>query len=263
MSNIPEFYLTNRELKELLWMSGLSENYIKSLPENAVVLEIGGGLDQNFAEGVKKLRPDIKPITIDPTIIIGSDNKNSFDIYYRKDPKNSGKFKYAQYLRKVKWYQDRKLKPEKDSIKVENQKEFSKTRIQRAHETGFPIAALAPQIPLRDESIDLIIDIYGPGIYLQTKENPSLDKYLKEIYRILKPGGVARIFPAVDVQVQVDKINGNLDQDDDIKLDIQTTHEFYKNICQKDNLNFDLNFKIIQDTISKEEALVLVLKKTV
>ena len=263
LSNIPEFYVTNRDFEEILWMSGLEKNDILNLPEKANVLEVGGGVDQNFAAGIKSLRPDIQAITIDPTLIIGSNNNNEYDIYFGINNGNRNKISYVQYLRKIKWYEIKKLKPDKNSQKVEDTKKFSEQRIQKSHEAGESIVSLAPEIPLKENSLNLLIDVYGPGIYLQTGNNSKLFTYLEEIYRVLKPGAEARIFPAVDIRSEINSLPNQLEElsDAEIQINLEKTKEFYSSICIKQNLDFLIDFIKIKDHNSSDQALILVLRK--
>jgi hypothetical protein len=263
LSNIPEFYVTNRDFEEVLWMSGLSKNDILNLPEKSNVLEVGGGVDQNFSAGIKSLRPDIQAITIDPTLIIGSNLSNEYDIYFGRNSENRNKFSYVQYLRKLKWYELRKLKPEKKSQKVVETKIFNQQRIQKAHEAGESIVSLAPEIPLKENSLNLLIDVYGPGIYLQTGNNSKLFTYFEEIYRVLKPGGEARVFPAVDIRSEINLLPNQIDEirDAEIEINLENTKDFYLNIFKEKNLDFQVDFIKIKDPNSSEQALILVLRK--
>lgn len=260
LSNIPEFYVTNRDFETILWMTGLNKEIIESLPQHSVVLEVGGGVDQNFAAGVKRLRSDITPITIDPTLWIGTKDDKSFDIYFARKKDSPRSISVLHYIKRSKWFRPVDSAPVEGLQKVSNMKEFSNKRIARVHDTGHAISSLAPDLPFKDKSTNLIVDVYGPGIYLQTKDKPILDKYLKEIYRILNIGGEARIFPAVDVQSEADKlIDSSLDNE--IKIDENSTKMFYEKIIQENNLNFEISFENIIDPVSKESALVLILKK--
>ncbi|MBW6442151.1 hypothetical protein K0B04_04610, partial [Patescibacteria group bacterium] len=61
------------------------------------------------------------------------------------------------------------------------------------------VAALAPKLPIASNSIDLLVDSYGPGTwFLETGTRAK--EYFSEISRVLAENGSARIFPIENVQ---------------------------------------------------------------
>ena len=79
MAEIPEFFVTNRTFEQICHLVQLTEQDITDLPKNAVILEIGSGVFQNFARQMSEIRPDVQVLSIDPSLAIGTQGKNNFD----------------------------------------------------------------------------------------------------------------------------------------------------------------------------------------
>ena len=59
------------------------------------------------------------------------------------------------------------------------------------------IAALAQELPVKDESVDTIVSCAAIPGYLDPDDYPA---HLSEIQRILRPGGFAKLFPLIEVE---------------------------------------------------------------
>lgn len=56
------------------------------------------------------------------------------------------------------------------------------------------IAAIAPNLPFRDDQFDAIFDNHAAFLYFSPNTD-LLEQYIRELLRILKPGGTAYVFP--------------------------------------------------------------------
>lgn len=142
MSNSPEgkfsqqeyFVVSSREYKTIFENCHLTEQDIMDLPQGAVIVEVGSGEFQEFAREAKKQRPDIKVVSIDPTLSlepkredISINDESDSKIYFLKEkPEN---------LKDVKRYQ-----------------KIQERRRQTADKKG-TVAAFAPFLPLKSESV--------------------------------------------------------------------------------------------------------------
>jgi len=185
-AEIGYFRVTNREFEQSLEAVDLNKRHIMNLPIDAKIAEIGSGLDQEFANGVKSIRPDVKVISLDPTL--GLENK---DFYTTTEESPDHGIRSVQYK-----YNDPEINKSSYADSLEKQQETKRKRLESAHETGGVVAGLAPEIPFADESLDLLVDSWGPGLYLDRYEEGSeLEIYLNNISRSLKNGGEAHIYP--------------------------------------------------------------------
>ena len=69
-------------------------------------------------------------------------------------------------------------------------KKMQKDRLAEARENS--VAAVMPEIPLASGVVDLVVDCFGPGMYL---DDEKFMEYIREVRRVLKDGGDAHIFP--------------------------------------------------------------------
>lgn len=141
------------------------ETTLESLNPKAIILEMGSGLHQEFAKGIKNEYPSVEVISVDPTLAILK-NDESWKV------SESGSFVTF------------------NKVKGAPVREIQEKRLKNI-EGEMAIATDAKaNLPIKDECIDVLIDNKGPGLYLQGDE---LKSYLKEVYRVLKPGGRAHI----------------------------------------------------------------------
>jgi len=179
------FRITDRSFSKILETLRLNEYDILKLEPNSVILEVGSGTNQAFARAIKELRPDILCVSLDPTLAIKpedyvttvSDWKGTLPsaIYYDNFSENTPQEQvYSSRIRDV--------------------------RIEEANKTGNTIAALTPDLPFRENSIDLIVDSWAAGYYLDKNSNKFVH-YIEDISRVLKNEGNARLFPVFERQI--------------------------------------------------------------
>ena len=173
IEDVPDFYVTETLFKKILSLSGLIKEAVLALPENAVVVEVGSGKNQEFEQGLRKLRPDIKVVSIDPTLSFNPERK---DVFAKEKPD-------AVFYHQLK-------KGETLPLSIPEYRRIQTQRIKDKQEGA--VAALAPYLPLKADSVDLIVDRFGPFLYLD--EN-YLKDYIRTIASVLKPGAEARICP--------------------------------------------------------------------
>jgi SAM-dependent methyltransferase len=164
------FEVTTRPFDSILREVGMKKQDILELPKAAVVVEVGSGVFQEFAYEVNKLRPDIRMISIDPTMAFSRDRKD-----VRLGTKGTA-YNYEQA-------------GDQKGEEIRRYQTLHGERIDK-HLPG-TISALASDLPFADGSIDLLVDCWGPAIYLR-KYNDFSD-YIYEISRVLKNGGIARL----------------------------------------------------------------------
>jgi SAM-dependent methyltransferase len=92
-------------------------------------------------------------------------------------------------------------------------------------EKGIP--ALADDLPIEDESVDLILSCYL--LYAWVSDEDILDSIFREFYRVLKPGGKIKIFPTPYYDSGKIKHPG-LEQ---IMQDFYVEQEFFTNTLRK------------------------------
>ena len=97
LKDIGYFRTTDRTYEETLKYSNIDNEYIQLLEQDAKVVEMGSGLHQKFANGLKLQRPDITVISIDPSLgvdlneeFISLTEKKGDEVnaihYYEKNP---------------------------------------------------------------------------------------------------------------------------------------------------------------------------------
>jgi SAM-dependent methyltransferase len=157
-----KFILTHRTLEDYEYF--FQFDAVRMFP-NARVLDIGSGANQEFASGMRKVRHDIQVISIDPSIILPTDDKSldELGIEYRVAKNNNEEERNKRLMTK-----DRNL-----------------------------VAALVPNLPIKANSCDYIFDSHGA--YLYTSDNPTQREYLQELMRIGKPNAFIGIYPLKEI----------------------------------------------------------------
>ena len=189
--------ITDRDAEESLKFLKISENDLKVLPQNPYILDVGSGIHQKMANHIKEVRPDSKVFSIDPSLAINPEDIGRVDKY-----EGVGGVVYipAEHL----------YEPPTNEAIIKIREHFEERR-KIAVETGGVIAALAPDLPFVDNRFDLIMDLFGPGLYLERTPYeipPSSEKvrgYYSNLIRILKKDGKAIIFP-IDLETDQDKL---------------------------------------------------------
>lgn len=126
----------------------------KDIPQGGKVLNIGSGLYQTLEKELKESRPDLKIVSIDPSLI------------------------------------------EKDFLAENSKGEIVNVdgdqRLKALSNKENTVIAIGQRLPFPDNVFDMSVDIHGPAQY--SKDEEIYKKYLKEVVRVLKPGGKLHIF---------------------------------------------------------------------
>lgn len=172
------FRVTDRPIEEVSGLLHLKDT-IKDLPEKAMVLDVGSGLNHLFKGAVNIERPDVTIVCIDPTLGINSDKTFKITV----DPK----------LKDAVTYSSNKYDSD---INVNEPVLFQEKRREKLVGS---VAALAPVLPFTENTFNLIVDSMGPGMYLDRREDREgycqMRNYLEEVVRVLKSGGEFRLYP--------------------------------------------------------------------
>lgn len=183
----PMFRITDRSFNTIIDLLGMSKKDFLALPQNSVVLEVGSGTNQTFSRELKNLREDLICISLDPTLAIKPDdyvtNVTDWKNNNREIPTSIYYDNYSENTDEEKKYST--------SIRA--------TRIQEANITGNVVAGLAPNLPFKENSVDLVVDSWAAGYYLD-KNSDKFIAYISDLSRILRPGGSARLYPVFDKQ---------------------------------------------------------------
>lgn len=174
--------VTDRSYEEILLSSQLSNEDIMALPTGGYVVEVGSGLMQRFAQGIKNIRPDLKVVSIDPTLALTPDRvdvvigkgediplEDRQSVIYDLDPFNNV-----------------------NQDQVDEYGNIQRKRLEHAVEFG-GIPSFGHSLPIRKGSVSLLVDSFAAGYYSKTEE--SFLKYMHEVVGVLAPRGMARIYP--------------------------------------------------------------------
>lgn len=192
IEDVGAYYVTRRSFELMCErMSGLRERILE-LPPNSIALEVGSDHYQSFSVGVKKIRPDIRTLSIDPTIGFG---RNRTDI--KTERKSSDNVEFDDSIAYM-FYGSSLSKEE-----IQTYKEIQDQRIETKEEGT--VAALAPDLPIAEKSIDLLVDHMGPIVHIATD---YLLDYVKSIVKVLKPGGEAWLASGDQFQRKINMMSG-------------------------------------------------------
>ena len=171
-----QYVVSHSEFKYILMDCDLTEQDILDLPQNATVVDVGSGLHQEFARGMKELRPDIRVISVDPTLAFDPLDPNI-------GVKESGSW--------VTYYVNNVATPIIDRVTF---RAIQSERLKMAQQLGMDNIKTdpAPSLPGEDASVDLLVDSKGPALYLKGDE---FKQYIFSIAQKLKNGGTARLIP--------------------------------------------------------------------
>lgn len=140
------------------------------LPRGSVVVDSGSGYNQELAQKLSK--HEVTVISMDATLALPI-NERFYDPYIPKDDK---------ILYDV-------VAPDTNEI-IQTTEEMRKSRRLNSQENT--IAAVMPNIPIKDQSVDYFFDLFGPGMYLSEEKQ---SKYFSEMYRVIKQNGSGRMYP--------------------------------------------------------------------
>lgn len=162
---------------------------IEDIPQHGKILNIGSGIAQQFEKDVKIARPDIRVISVDPSTV------------------------KMVYL------------PEMGGLTKEGMRQ--RNQYLQKHGGGYTVAAYGHELPMKNDSMDLALDVLGPAYYI--REVDTLKEYMREVIRTLKPGAsfhLAAIGGSIGAEIQ---LSDDLDADalniqhllDDLKLPVK------------------------------------------
>lgn len=133
----------------------------KTIPHGGVVVDVGSGWNQELSRDLEKKDAGIKTISLDASLAIPV--KGAEGITYQT------------------WDNDKLVHVDEAT---------AKKRLLEKRDGS--VAAIIPDIPLKSNVADLVVDCYGPGTYL---EDDKFVEYIGEVVRVLKNGGSAHIYP--------------------------------------------------------------------
>ncbi len=125
----------------------------EDMVQNALLVNVGGGENQTFEKQLKVIRPDIKVITLDPSVF----TENAI---YQVEAKDSFKL-----------------------LSVDEIKERAKNLPNKAG----TIKAYGQNMPLRSNLADVVLDVHAASQWAKNME--EYKAFIKESMRVLKPGG--------------------------------------------------------------------------
>lgn len=236
------YYVTDRSFELLRKFLHLTDSEIQKIPENGSVLEVGSGVYRNFASGLSMERPDLKIFSVDPTLAI---SKEEFVSVVRRN--DEGKIRSIYYTNKL---VDKNAEYLMTGI-VENNQKILKERLGEGQVND--VASLAPNLPFKNETFDLIVDSFGPGFYLHSNGRQEFEKYLLSIFNLLRPGGEARIFPVLNT------VDIPFSTQEELK---NKSRAYYQNILNKLDLEIEVSFEEIEpEENSLNSNLLMILRK--
>ncbi len=185
LSEIGTFQVTDRSLADVEQILDVDFRDRSTIPLSAVILNVGSGLHRLFEKQLTEARSDLNILSIDPSLGLASIDHSAHPL--------SG-FKITELDPEIAIY-DADDKPTIHRgdwiLRGEKAAKYDSERRLKATMVPGAIAALASDLPIKDECIDVIIDTLGPIQYI--KNIDTLKKYLLEIKRVLKKSGKAYV----------------------------------------------------------------------
>lgn len=163
LADIGKFHVTRRVLEDYEYFFQFKASDMSS---NSRVLDLGSGINQEFASGLRKVRPDIHVISIDPTFILPPDEVSleKMGIAY--------------------------------TLAMLDDSEEERSKRHTAKDKNL-IAAVAPSLPIRSKSFNYVFDSHGP--YLYFKDDQLKVDYIMELVRIGAQNATIGIYPLEEV----------------------------------------------------------------
>ncbi|MDP3973824.1 MAG: class I SAM-dependent methyltransferase [Candidatus Daviesbacteria bacterium] len=148
------FRSTERNLQEYQEIFSFTPGDFK---QNARILDVGSGTYQAFAKKLRNMRPDLDVVSIDPSLFIA----------------------------------DYEIQDETGKIRPITRGEKTERRLKKSSQV---IAAMAPDLPFKNDSFDYIFDNHGAFMYFPN-DPKELKNYLGELLRITRPDSQINIYP--------------------------------------------------------------------
>lgn len=195
IKEIGEFIVSDRPLKStersrfnnqlsLQTIFHLEKDWLNSLPQNANLLTVGSGVSRLFEKQIKDERSDIQTVSIDPTLGLRfQENENGSPGWYIEE------YDDGDYL--IYKTSDQLASKEGGYTIPDDPKVYQRERVASVTKIPGAVVALAPELPFRDNSIDIFFDTFGPSRYIQDPEKSM--QYLTRLHDVLKVGGFGYI----------------------------------------------------------------------
>lgn len=216
LKEIGYFRVTERKLDSYEKYCHIESN---NIAQESVVVDIGSGWNQELSAGLENLDKGIKTISLDASLAI--------------PPKGIDGVTYSTW-------RENKL--------VDVDENMQKERLALTRENS--VAAIVPDLPLKNGVADLIVDCYGPATYL---DDEKIVEYISEIGRVLKNNGEAHLYPIDNFDDFVLK-----DEEDRCVVSGDRRLELSREVAKNGGLIFE---KYLQDDETGSSRVGLVIKK--
>ena len=155
--------MTGRGLADYVELLEITEDELDD--PDSLILDLGSGMEQNFAKDIRELNLRSKVVSLDPKL--GLDENEDLES---------------------------SVTPYKDSDR--------EARIRgRKNPEPKTLAGLSTSLPFQDRTFTRIYAVYSAPYYLRHPED--IKNTLKEMIRVIKPGGVIRAFPIEEEQLEI------------------------------------------------------------
>lgn len=198
LSEIGFFAVTVRGLDDY-------EKYIhidrQQIPDGAVVVDVGSGWNQELSRDLEKLNRGIATISLDASLAMPVEGIVGIP-----------------------------FQTVVDGELVDVTKEMAEERIKTNRKNSY--AAIMPDMPLKDDVANMVVDCYGPATYL---DDDTFVQYVDEVNRVLKSNGTANIYP-ID---NIDDYKSSEDVDRAVisakrRIDLLDSNLVFETFIQKD-----------------------------
>lgn len=162
--DVGHFRVTSRTFESYQRIFSLD---IKALNRKATILDIGSGERQEFSRGLRGKKPHITVVSVDPTLAfpVKEEGLQALGVTYGiYDAQN------------------------RDISTVEERAKRIRTALPDT------VAALAPNLPFVNNSFDAVFDNHSAFMYLPDEAGLH-QEYISQLLRILKPSGIAYVYP--------------------------------------------------------------------
>ncbi len=180
------FFVTDRNLKTVENFGKVLTPDCQEWPQRASVLVVGRGYLGQLEGDLLALRPDLQTMALDPTLYFDPEVHR----IKKKLPWQSGVY----YVLKV----SASDQGDQNSYLTADQAQDQHRARLEEHASRDKVAALAPDLPFRSHSLDVVIEKAGPSYFLKDKR--AQENYCRQLLRVTKLGGVIYLFDATEIQ---------------------------------------------------------------
>lgn len=154
-NSVEKAFLTARDMAAYCRLLNITESFFNSENEPYLILDLGSGTEQNLAKEVRLKKINAQIVSLDPKLALDEDQ--DLKVLFKNE----------------------------ENIRIN----------ARKNPEPFTIAGVSTNIPIEDGAFDKIVALYSVPYYLDKNEHEKIESTLKEIIRVLKIGGIAKIFP--------------------------------------------------------------------